>query len=54
MNKRFKQVILLIGDLVILHLTLWISLMLRFLILPSESLWQNNLPYFGQSLPFGL
>lgn len=46
MNKRFKQAILLIGDLVILHLTLWISLMLRFLVLPSADLWQNNLPYF--------
>jgi len=46
MNKRFKQIILLIGDLAILYLTLWFSLMLRFLIIPSEGLWQNNLPYF--------
>lgn len=46
MNKRIKQVILLIGDLVILHLTLWFSLMLRFLNIPIEELWATNLPYF--------
>ena len=46
MNKRIKQIILLIGDLVILHLTLWISLMLRSLDVQAGDLWQSNLPYF--------
>jgi exopolysaccharide biosynthesis polyprenyl glycosylphosphotransferase len=46
MNKRIKQVILLIGDLTILHLTLWFSLILRFSDTPLGLLWQSNLPYF--------
>jgi len=46
MNKRFKQVILLLGDLIILHLTLWFSLMLRFSGKSLSSLWDSNLPYF--------
>jgi len=46
MNKRFKQVILLLGDLAILQLTLWISLILRFSGNPMSSLWASNLPYF--------
>ena len=46
MNKRFKQVILLLGDLLILYLTLFLSLMLRF---PNRDLgltWRTNEPYF--------
>ena len=46
MNKRFKQVILFGGDVAILHLTLLISLALRFFNRPSDSIWQNNWPYF--------
>jgi len=46
MNKRFKQAILLIGDLVILHLTLWFSLMLRFSSTSLTDLWDGNYPYF--------
>lgn len=46
MNKRIKQVILLVGDLVILYLTLWFSLMLRFLDTNLGSLWEKNLIYF--------
>ena len=46
MNKRFKQVILLLGDLAILQLTLWISLILRFSGNSMSSLWASNLPYF--------
>jgi exopolysaccharide biosynthesis polyprenyl glycosylphosphotransferase len=46
MNKRFKQSILLLGDVAILHITLLISLIIRLLGAPLGSAWQNNLPYF--------
>lgn len=46
MHKRFKQVILLLGDLAVLSLTLYFSLMLRFTGIPLGLLWEKNLPYF--------
>lgn len=47
MNKRIKQVILLIGDLAMLYLSLWLSLQIRVLLNTSlESLWEKNLVYF--------
>jgi len=46
MNKRIKQIILFGGDIAILHLTLLISLALRFLNSSPYSVWQNNWPYF--------
>ncbi len=47
MNKRIKQIILLLGDLVTLYLTLWLSLRLRTLLDTSlELVWERNLIYF--------
>ncbi len=46
MNKRFKQSILLLGDIAVLYLTLLISLLLRFLGQPLNVALGNNLPYF--------
>ena len=46
MNKRIKQLILFGGDIAILHLTLLISLALRFLNSSPYSMWQDNWPYF--------
>jgi len=46
MNKRFKQVILLLGDLLILYLTLFLSLMLRFSNRDLGLMWRTNEPYF--------
>ena len=46
MNKRFKQIILLLGDLLVLHLALLFSLILRYVNKPINGLWQSNWPYF--------
>jgi len=46
MHKRFKQIILFGGDIIILYLTLIISLVLRYLNTPLGGVWQSNLPYF--------
>ncbi len=46
MNKRLKQIVLLLGDVAILHLALLISLFLRSFSESLSTLWQNNWPYF--------
>jgi exopolysaccharide biosynthesis polyprenyl glycosylphosphotransferase len=46
MNKSLKQIILLLGDVAILHLALLISLAVRYINRPMDSLWLNNWPYF--------
>lgn len=46
MNKRLKQIILLIGDLAILHLTLALTLLIRYSGQDFNYWWQGNLPYF--------
>lgn len=46
MNKKFKQIILLLGDLAILHFALWLSLVLRSLSVTSDVRWGEHLNYF--------
>ena len=45
MNKRFKQIILLTGDLAILHLALLLTLVVRYFDSPLSH-WHSHWPYF--------
>lgn len=51
MNKRFKQIVLILGDLGVLFLSLWLSLGLRFSGASWGILWQENFPYFIPLFP---
>lgn len=46
MNKRFKQIVLILGDFGVLFLSLWLSLGLRSSGSSWSLMWQQNLPYF--------
>jgi len=45
MTKRFKQIILLIGDAIILHVALLLTLIVRYFDNPLAN-WHNHWPYF--------
>lgn len=46
MNRKLKQIILLLGDLAVLHLALWLSLWLRSLSVSAVLRWGEHLSYF--------
>lgn len=46
-NSKIKQLFLLAGDIIILYLSLFLSLCLRHLELPTKVLWQNHVNVFS-------
>ncbi len=42
MNNKYKKVILLSGDIAILYLSLYLTLLLRYLKFPGQGVWQNH------------
>lgn len=42
MNNRFKKVILVIGDILVLYCTLYLTLLVRYTQLPSLKLWMDH------------
>lgn len=47
MNDRFKKIILLLGDVVVLYLCLFLTLVIRYFNIPTKELWQEHLPLFS-------
>ncbi len=46
MQKRLKKIILLLGDIAVLYLSLYLTLLVRYFALPSASAWQSHfLPF---------
>jgi len=46
MNNNLKKFILLIGDIFILYLSLYLTLIIRYFSMPTEQLWQSHLVPF--------
>ncbi len=47
MNNRLKKIILLLGDIIVLYLCLFLTLILRYLKTPTKELWIEHLPLFS-------